>query len=1180
MSENQPCPQESRLSQLLEGTLNIEQEAALAEHLRDCVACRKRFDELAGGDRALVGASDTAADDSPQDDDAFIQMMDQLRAERPEKTIAPTETAADSTYHSRFLNTETSLGFLSPSDRSQSLGRLGEYEIAGVVGSGGMGMVLRAQQTTLERTVAVKVLKPDKAANAVARKRFTEEARKAAAISHDHVVTIHGVGEENGFPYIVMEYIVGISLEDRIRRTGTLKVAEVLRIGMQAAAGLAAAHAQGLVHRDIKPANILLENGVERVKITDFGLARATDDTQLTESGVVAGTPEYMSPEQAEGHRVDHRSDLFSLGAVMYAMCTGRSPFRGKTVAAVIRRVCDDTPRPIRGLNPEIPDWLVQIIDRLLAKNPDDRFQTAEEVRALLGQYLAHLQQPEEMPMPKALPPQAAHWGRDQRRMNWPLALTVMTLTALLFVVCGRMFWPENSTDMVSATPGGAADAVPGPIPNPTGPKRPLLPEDPAKLIVDIVAGGAKKDHSWTRTTIKGVGNEFVWSQPDPHIEYITPGPCWIEVRDKATDRLLRSGEFALSPGGTRTIQIPNQRQYRQAMQPQTQPLSELLNHSAAVQNVVLSPDDRLLATAGLDNKVILSSRMNKGWQRQSELVGRCCAFTANGSQIITGCVDGQIHTYDVQTGHEQHTTEGHMVAVKALALSATGILASLDVEGNVMLWERGKQDLVPRDLPSQQDDPAKCISIAIEGTVLAVGHESGDLSVWDTEAGKELIRFQAHSQNVNAVVFSPDSSLIASGGKSACIGVWDATTGERITGLGQARWSINSLAFSTKGDKLVAGCGDQSIKAWDVHDGTLLNDFHADWGAIDTLAFSGDGKTLISGASCNSVRFWDVHGLPGRIEKSSPLRHQPPLSKRVYMGHVTFCFDVRPDAEEVVMTRFDGYAISWDLTPKRSGQGFRAHQAGSLNDSVHYLEGGRTVATSGQGNLRFWDSSTLEKTGEITHGREMAIFDVSHDDQFVATIDSREKIVLWNTETGEREEDLTCPRGNIACIKFHPQRSVLAIGTTDGEVLFCDLGDEPRDFEAICGLSSTIRYIDFSPDGNLMVATGPNALPEIWNVGGRSRVEELVTGFGGAITASFSHDGALLAVGYDTDEADVACVTLWDTETWKPRTTWQEPGYMQKAQFASDGKLWVLTDASYLSCWDVPAFLAENEDK
>ena len=296
-----------------------------------------------------------------------------------------------------------SLDFLQPSDAPDSLGRLGQYEVRAVVGVGGMGVVLRAHDPKLNRIVAVKVMAPQFVVNPTARKRFLREAQAIAAVTHPHVIAIHAVDQTEKTPYLVMEFIDGLSLQEKIDRCGHLEVKEILRIGAQIAAGLAAAHAHGLVHRDIKPSNILLENGVERVRITDFGLARAVDDVGVTRSGDVAGTPQFMSPEQAQGKPVDHRSDLFSLGAVLYTMCTGRSPFRAETTVAVLRRVCDDVPRPIREVNPDVPEQLVAIIDRLLAKDPEERFQTAQEVSDLLMGYLAHLQDPASTPPPEPL---------------------------------------------------------------------------------------------------------------------------------------------------------------------------------------------------------------------------------------------------------------------------------------------------------------------------------------------------------------------------------------------------------------------------------------------------------------------------------------------------------------------------------------------------------------------------------------------------------------------------------------------------------------------------------------------------------------------------------------------------------------------------------------------------------
>ncbi len=290
-----------------------------------------------------------------------------------------------------------SLEFLTPSDDPNLLGTLGEYQIYNIIGQGGMGIVFRALDPKLNRIVAIKVMSPLLAVNPNAKKRFIREAQAAAAVSHPHIVTIHAVDEDK-LPYLVMEYVVGQSLQEKLDKVGSLKVTEILRIGSQIAEGLAAAHKQGLIHRDIKPANILLENGVERVKITDFGLARAVDDVTITRTGEVSGTPQYMSPEQATGDRIDQRSDLFSLGAVMYAMCTGRSPFRASNLAAVVRRVCDDTPRPIADVNEEIPPWLSEIIECLLEKRPENRLQTASEVAELLGAHLAHVQQPGAVP--------------------------------------------------------------------------------------------------------------------------------------------------------------------------------------------------------------------------------------------------------------------------------------------------------------------------------------------------------------------------------------------------------------------------------------------------------------------------------------------------------------------------------------------------------------------------------------------------------------------------------------------------------------------------------------------------------------------------------------------------------------------------------------------------------------
>ncbi|WLD12595.1 serine/threonine-protein kinase [Planctellipticum variicoloris] len=343
--------------------------------------------------------------DSPAERAAFLDQVcgdDAPRRRRIEALLRAYDDAGSFLEHPATpVGTADNFDFLEPADKAGCIGRLGYYEVIDVIGRGGMGIVFRALDPRLNRIVAIKVLAPELAANPLARRRFLREAQAAAAVSHPHVVTIHAVDEAK-LPYLVMECIVGQSLQQKLDQVGPLRLTEILRIGSQIAEGLAAAHRQGLIHRDIKPANILLENGVERVKITDFGLARAADDAAITRTGEVSGTPQYMSPEQAHGDKVDPRSDLFSLGCVLYAMCTGRSPFRADSVAAAIRRVCDDTPRPIAEINAEIPAWLIDLVDILLAKQPEDRFQTADEVAVALEKCLVRVQRPGDSSPPTA----------------------------------------------------------------------------------------------------------------------------------------------------------------------------------------------------------------------------------------------------------------------------------------------------------------------------------------------------------------------------------------------------------------------------------------------------------------------------------------------------------------------------------------------------------------------------------------------------------------------------------------------------------------------------------------------------------------------------------------------------------------------------------------------------------
>jgi serine/threonine-protein kinase len=422
-----------RIEQFLDGRLAGDESRQIELHLETCAVCRGRLEQAAADESYWTEAATHLADD------ALDRELDMSSSAMLFGT--PPSAREDKPELLRITD------YFDPTDDPRMLGRFGGYEIAGVVGSGGMGVVLKGFEPALDRYVAIKVLAPHLAMSGAARTRFAREARAAAAVLHENVVSIHRVAEANGLPFLVMPYIPGDSLMKRLDERGPLELHEILRIGMQIAAGLAAAHAQGLVHRDIKPANILLDSGVERVTITDFGLARAADDASLTRSGVISGTPQYMSPEQARGEPVDGRSDLFSLGSVLYAMCTGRPPFRADTPYGVLRRISESDSRPIRALVPETPDWLCEIVERLHAKNPPARFQLAGEVAELLGRWLLHLQQPGSSPAPPRQQRAAPRRWRTRTALRWLAAAAVLAGVSVVVFVAGTLqdFRPQSA---------------------------------------------------------------------------------------------------------------------------------------------------------------------------------------------------------------------------------------------------------------------------------------------------------------------------------------------------------------------------------------------------------------------------------------------------------------------------------------------------------------------------------------------------------------------------------------------------------------------------------------------------------------------------------------------------------------------------------------------------------------
>ncbi len=425
MNATFPTCDDVRLRELLESSDRVvaESDAALAaaEHVEDCPRCQARLAELAA------------------EPAAWTEITELLTVD--EETARLSAEARERTWHTAvaFGNSSGSAGgaapaawtesmarqLLAPPSHPEMLGRLGRYEVERLIGSGGMGIVFKGFDTELHRPVAIKVLAPHLAGSGAARQRFAREARAAAAVVHEHVVAIHNVESDGAAPFLVMQFVAGESLQARLDRQGSLALCEVLRIGRQTAAGLAAAHAQGLVHRDVKPSNILLEHGVERALLTDFGLARAADDASLTHTGHLPGTPHYMSPEQARGEPID----------------------------------TDERPRPVGEVNAELPAWFERLVARLHAKSPAERFSSADEVAELLEQCLAHVRQPAAAPLPETL---ASAPAPHRPRWLWPTAIGggLAAVALVTFAAVVALSRPDGEPEKFPSESGASAEAA------------------------------------------------------------------------------------------------------------------------------------------------------------------------------------------------------------------------------------------------------------------------------------------------------------------------------------------------------------------------------------------------------------------------------------------------------------------------------------------------------------------------------------------------------------------------------------------------------------------------------------------------------------------------------------------------------------------------------------------------
>jgi eukaryotic-like serine/threonine-protein kinase len=809
------CPQEGLLKQMVLGQVSPADADSLEAHVLCCPRCARVLQGLNAEDQ-LVEAM-RAARNQPAVLDAAEALIPWLKRLRPaDETTTLSLSGSPLAAADRFDSADTmpSFDFLAKAMEPDELGRLSHYRVLDRIGIGGMGMVFLAHDERLKRQVAIKVIKPALLQRTDLHERFLSEAQAIAAVEHDNIVAVYSIGDAAGMPYLVMPFLRGQSLEDHLQKTGgPLPIDEILRIGREAAAGLAAAHERNLIHRDIKPNNLWLESSGQeaagsrqltagRVKILDFGLARALQGLdQDDEQDTILGTPAYMSPEQGRGGPVDARTDLFSLGCVMYRTATGRAPFQGEDVITTLHCVANATPESPKQLNPELPIDLARLIEKLLAKNPEERHSSAAEVVAAI---------------------QAIERGRQSKHIGrWLLATAACVALAV-----GATF--------------GVWSYIHRPIPCEVT----LAYEGPdAVLVIQR-------------------GTEFEQEIEVRHARtlMLLPGEYGIRAKEKHQTKTIYPDHFTVHP--REPIVLPLQ---------WVGQLRRYDGHSLTITGVAFTPrkDSSLALSASVDRSIGLWDTSTDAaavfLEDHDQTSVHCVAFSPDGKRAISGsgikqqrAPDNCVRLWDLADKTAFAPLTGHQSAVTAVAYDPKDkTFLSGDQDGMIFFWDAQTCQRIDA-LQGHDQLTVKALAYLPDGTQALSGGGDGKLLLWDVAKRSVLKSLQGHTKEISGVSAAPDGKHAASASFDGTIRVWDLRTGES-RGIEGHEGSVHCVSYAPDGKTLLSGGKDNTVRLWNADRGELLHTYLGHKGTVHGVAFSADGRRAISGGSDRTLRLWEL---------------------------------------------------------------------------------------------------------------------------------------------------------------------------------------------------------------------------------------------------------------------------------------------------------------------------------
>ncbi len=986
---------------------------------------------------------------------------------------------------------------LSSSVSEESLS-FGDYELQGVIARGGMGVVFRARQRSLNRLVAIKVIRDGSRASADDARRFRNEAEAVAHLDHPHIVPIHEVGEERGCSYFSMKLVEGGNLAERLEQYHADPRAAARLMAMVARA-VHHAHERGILHRDLKPSNILIDDRGQPL-VADFGLARRVEgDSELTQTGAVLGTPSYMAPEQAAGRKATFTTavDVHGMGAILYAILTGRPPFRGVTPLETLQQVNEKTPEPPSTIVKSVDRDIETICLKCLEKEPDRRYASALAVAEDLERWLAG----------RSI--LARPIGRAER--VWRLCRRNPRMSAMAATVVVLMATSAAGLVMGTVASQSAArlkQEVRSKERSLRGQQYVQEIKQASQLWADNRSGEALRLlDRYLPTAANGDLREYAWSYFHRLCNVGRPALAGHQG-EVYSSTFSPNGKTLATAGQDRTVRI---------WEPTTgETRSILVGHAYDINWVSYSPNGLFLATASDDQTVKLWDAASG--QLISTLVGHsdmvvAAEFTPDGRRLVSCGRAGSLFFWDVSTSRLLESFAVPNGNIQSLAISPDN--ATLALGGQwAIVWSMPAHRELAR-LEGEHFGQVNCVAFSHDGKHLAAAGNEGLVKLWSTRDWRLEATFTGHPAGAHSVAFSPDDRALASVDGHGIIHLWDSRSGSRDTiASGQGRlWCVS---FSPDGRTLATVSSDSSVKLWDLARDRAHVPIMIAASSVPSIAFSRDGKALTVVNDTGSL--WRYETLEGRMIETDRFDEAGPIVRA----------ELSTDANFLVTVAEDGLATLWDLEGHRRLHDFPLAKS-TGRPSLAIAPTGEWIA--GQvGNDRTVLFSSL--AGVIQTSLEIAgsLLLFAPNGGFLSSYAYNVPCpVLWEVPTGKpRNPNQSGHRAGIDVEAFAPDGAMLATGSVDGSIILWSVPDLNRRAQ-LPKASAGVRSLTFSPDGRSLVAGYQDGKVRFWEFDSGTELATLEGHSGPVVRACFSPDGLTL-VTCGQPASDRFEVFLWPT--------------------------------------------------